>query len=214
MNKPATHLVLTGLLMLLLAGCAAPSPQVTYYSLYVPAQQPSPARQTATAPLVVSIGPVTIPDILKQAQIATGGADGRYQLSDNHRWSGELDRDFARAVAEQLADTLGTEQVAIFPWDQQFKPTYRVLLDVLSMGGGKGRRQPCRYVGPWSTPRGRYRSWSDAAICARYSTSQAMRRGWPRSNATLRCLGRKLRERSRCAPGIKDLCGFSSPARR
>jgi len=139
MNKPATHLVLTGLLMLLLAGCAAPSPQVTYYSLYVPAQQPSPARQTATAPLVVSIGPVTIPDILKQAQIATGGADGRYQLSDNHRWSGELDRDFARAVAEQLADTLGTEQVAIFPWDQQFKPTYRVLLDVLSMGGGKGQ---------------------------------------------------------------------------
>lgn len=139
MNKPATHLVLSGLLMLLLAGCAASSPQVTYYSLYAPAQQPPPAQVPAPAPLVVSVGPVTIPDILKQAQIAIGGADGRYQLSENHRWSGEVDRDFARAVAEQLAGTLGTEQVAIFPWDQQFNPSCRVLLDVLSMGGERGQ---------------------------------------------------------------------------
>jgi uncharacterized protein len=140
MTRSALQLALAGLLSaLLLTGCAGSSPQVTYYSLYAPAQQPPPAQVPAPAPLVVSVGPVTIPDILKQAQIATGGADGRYQLSEHHRWSGELDRDFARAVAEQLAGNLGTEQVAIFPWDQPFKPTCRVLLDVLSMGGERGK---------------------------------------------------------------------------
>lgn len=41
-------------------------------------------------------------------------------------------------VAEQLAGRLGTEQVAIFPWDQHLEPTYRVLLDVLAMGGEPG----------------------------------------------------------------------------
>jgi hypothetical protein len=81
---------------------------------------------------------VTIPDILKQTQIATGGADGRYQISEYHRWSGEVDRDFARALAEQLAGNLGTEQVAIFPWDQHLTPTCRVLVDLLSLGGAVG----------------------------------------------------------------------------
>jgi uncharacterized lipoprotein YmbA len=139
MTSSGLHLALAGLLAaLLLTGCSSSAPRVTYYSLYAPAQQPLPAKAPAPTPLVVSVGPVTIPDILKQAPIATGGADGRYQLSEHHRWSGELDRDMARAVAEQLAGNLGTEQVAIFPWDQQFKPTCRVLLDVLSMGGERG----------------------------------------------------------------------------
>jgi len=139
MNKTVTRMVLTGFLsMILLAGCATSSPQITYYSLYAPAQTAAPVTTQATSPLAVSVGPVVIPDILKQAQIATGGADGRYRLSEYHRWSGELDRDFARAVAEQLARGLGTEQVALFPWDQHFTPTTRVLIDVLSMGGGPG----------------------------------------------------------------------------
>ena len=139
MNNTVTRLVLTGFLSMgLLAGCASSSPQITYYSLYAPAQAAAPVTAPASSPPAVSVGPVVIPDILKQAQIATGGADGRYQLSEYHLWSGEVDRDFARAVAEQLSGRLGTEQVAIFPWDQHFTPTCRVLIDVLSMGGAPG----------------------------------------------------------------------------
>jgi len=139
MNKPLTHWAWVGTLtMLLLAGCTFSSPQITYYSLYAPAQTAAPVTVPASSPPAVSVGPVVIPDILKQAQIATGGTDGRYQLSEYNRWSGEVDRDFARALAEQLAGRLGTEQVAIFPWDQHFTPTCRVLIDVLSMGGAPG----------------------------------------------------------------------------
>ena len=139
MNKPVTHWVWIGFLtMILLAGCAFSSPQITYYSLYAPSQTAALATIPATSSLAVSVGPVVIPDILKQTQIASGGADGRYRLSEYHRWSGELDRDFARAVAEQVARDLGTEQVALFPWDQHFTPTCRVLIDVLSMGGAPG----------------------------------------------------------------------------
>jgi len=121
----------------LLAGCFAASPQVSYYSLYAPAQKPATVAVSAS-PLALSIGPVTVPDILKQAQIATGGADGRFRLAEYHRWSGELDRDFARALAEQVAGNLGTEQVAIFPWNQNLGSQWRVFIDVLSMGGDLG----------------------------------------------------------------------------
>jgi len=121
----------------LLAGCFASSPQVSYYSLYAPAQKPAIAT-VSDSTLALSIGPVTVPDILKQAQIATGGTDGRFRLAEYHRWSGELDRDFARALAEQVAGNLGTEQVAIFPWNQNLGSQWRVLIDVLSMGGDLG----------------------------------------------------------------------------
>lgn len=140
MNNPVIHLVALGLLAAsLLAGCFGSSPQTSYYSLYVPTRQPAAAVAPAPVALAVSVGPVTIPDILKQTKIATGGADGRYQLAEYHRWSGELDRDIGRAVAEQLAGDLGTQQVALFPWDQNLTPTCRVLLDVLSMGGEPGK---------------------------------------------------------------------------
>jgi hypothetical protein len=63
-------------------------------------------------------------------------------------------------VAEQLAGRLGTGQVAIFPWDQHLEPTYRVLLDVLAMGGEPGGKQSSRCAGPWWIRRARWRQSS------------------------------------------------------
>lgn len=137
MNKQIFRLATAGLCSaLLLAGCFAAAPQVSYYSLYAPAQKAAAAPTTDS--LAVSIGPVAVPDILKQEKIATGGANGRFRLAEYHRWSGQLDRDLARALAEQLSGNLGTEKVAIFPWDQTLEPAYRVLVDVLNLGGETG----------------------------------------------------------------------------
>lgn len=122
----------------LLGGCLRRTPATSYYSLYDPTARPAPAAAPAPPGLVVSVGPVVLPDLLRQAQIATGGAGGRYRLAEYHRWSGELDRDFARALAEQLTAVLGTERVALFPWDQHLAPTRRVMVDVLAMDGEPG----------------------------------------------------------------------------
>lgn len=141
MTKRFARLVLTCISTAVLgAGCFTSSPPVAYYSLYAPAQRPTPATiPAASSTLAVSVGPVTLPDILRQARIATGGADGRYRLSEYHRWGGEVDRDLARALAEQLAGNLGIEQVAVFPWDQSLGAKYQVLVDVLNMSGEPGK---------------------------------------------------------------------------
>jgi len=136
MNKRTlTRLILLPLAAALVASCAS-SPKVFYYSLSVPTQQP---MATPTSTQAISVGPVILPDVLKQSQIASGGHDGRFHLAEYHRWSGELDRDLSRAIAEQLAAKLGTQQVAIFPWDQRLEPAIRVQIDILFMGGDLGK---------------------------------------------------------------------------
>ena len=116
----------------LLAGCAGKTPDTSYYSLHVP--QAAVQAQAGDA-VSVSVGPVTLPDVLKQTRIATGGENGQYRLAEYHRWTGEVDRDMARALAERLSLALGTEGVSLFPWDRQGRPRFRVLVDVVAMGG-------------------------------------------------------------------------------
>lgn len=136
MNSLIRRVFLLGLALVLLAGCAGNVKTTSHYSLYAP--QAVGGGTPADGGLAVSVGPVTVPDILKQTRIATGGEGGRYDLAEYHRWSGEVDRDMSRALAEQLSRLLGTENVSIFPWDQHLSPRFRVLADVLNMGGTIG----------------------------------------------------------------------------
>lgn len=137
MNSLMRPALLLGLALVLLAGCAGNVKTTSHYSLYAP-QAGAGGDVQADGGLAVSVGPLTLPDILKQTRIATGGEGGRYELAEYHRWSGEVDRDMSRALAEELSRRLGTEKVSIFPWDQHLSPRFRVLADVLNMGGTLG----------------------------------------------------------------------------
>ncbi|WP_310599404.1 PqiC family protein [Desulfobulbus sp.] len=139
MNKSLHLLVaVAGVLFALAAGCAPASAPVSYHSLV--AADPAPhvsAPQESRMALVV--GPVSIPDLLKNSQIATGGTGGRYRLSEQHRWAGEVDREFARAIAEQLVRGLDTEQVSLYPAGQYLQPKLQIVLDVVAMEGELGK---------------------------------------------------------------------------
>ncbi|KAF0190154.1 MAG: hypothetical protein FD168_452 [Desulfobulbaceae bacterium] len=120
-----------------LTGCSPVSPPVAYHSLagFDLAQNPTGTQ----GQLAILVGPVSVPDILKSSQIATGTTGGRYQLSEQHRWAGEVNRDFSRAVGEQLAGSLGTEQIAIFPMGQHLTATHQIIFDILTMEGDLGK---------------------------------------------------------------------------
>lgn len=140
MNKSLTllvSLIFSGLLPFHLIGCGSASPPVAYYSLV--GLEPAPDTTGTQSRLAILVGPVSIPDILKNSQISTGNADGRYQISEQHRWAGEVDRDFARAIGEQLANRLGTERIAIFPMGQHLEPTHQIVFDILSLEGALGK---------------------------------------------------------------------------
>ena len=148
MNRCLHNLVclLLGTMLLALVGCGSTSPPVSYYSL-ASAEPPVQAGGKHNT-LAVQVGPVTLPDVLKKSQIVFGNTGGSFQLSDQHRWSGELDRDIARAIGEQLAVRLGTEQIALFPAGQHLELTHQVVLDVVAMEGVLGKE--ATLVARWS----------------------------------------------------------------
>ena len=138
MNKPCPlpRFLIAALLATILTGCAAPPPPVVYHSL-LGADTGAAAAVRADGPAVV-VGPVSVPDLLHNTRLATG-SDGRYQLAEQHRWAGAVDREIGRALAERLAADLATERVSLFPQAPATKTAWRVQVEVLALDGLPGQ---------------------------------------------------------------------------
>ena len=138
MNKSCLpfRLVLAALLATILTGCAAPPAPVVYHSL-LGADAGAAATARADGPALV-VGPVRVPDLLHNTRIATG-SDGRFQLAEQHRWAGAVDREIGRALAERLAADLATERVSLFPQAPATKTAWRVQVEVLALDGLPGQ---------------------------------------------------------------------------
>ena len=138
MNKPCplSCFLIAALLATILTGCAAPPAPVVYHSL-LGADTGAAAAVRADGPAVV-VGPVSVPDLLHNTRLATG-SDGRYQLAEQHRWAGAVDREIGRALAERLAALLATERVSLFPQAPATKTAWRVQVEVLALDGLPGQ---------------------------------------------------------------------------
>jgi len=120
----------------LLSGCLGNgSPSVSYYSLLT-AQQLQVAQAVASLPDVqLGIGPVSVPDSLKRAQIATCQQGNLYAFDEFNRWAGTLEKDLSYVLGENLGQELGVNKIAFFPWLPHFQPTYRVIVDITRFDG-------------------------------------------------------------------------------
>lgn len=120
------------LLLLFLVGCGGKSPSVSYYSLTSVAPNDLGAEAMNMPDVTIGIGPVTVPEYLKKAQIATRlGEKNRYQFDEFHRWAGIIEKDIASAIGNNLGALLGSDRIAFFPWMHYFKPQYRVVIEII-----------------------------------------------------------------------------------
>ena len=128
--------------LLLLVGCAARTPEVSYYSLSSMGQFEGSAHHMVKSDLSLGIGPVTIPDYLKRVQIATRLDDNRFRFNDFHRWSGLFEENIVTVIGNNLGTLLGTDKVASYPWLDYFTPDYRIIIEFQQFDGnlqGKAR---------------------------------------------------------------------------
>jgi uncharacterized lipoprotein YmbA len=126
--------------LLLLAGCGGSSQRVEYYTFNPLIGMQAEANTSVTdQKLSIGIGPVEIPIILDRPQIVTRSGPNKLNIDEFNRWAGRLDENFARVLGENISLLLGTDQVAVYPWQTDFKPGYRIALKINYFEGQWGK---------------------------------------------------------------------------
>ena len=124
------------LLVFLLAACSSSTPPVRYYTLNtMPEMQQGNPEATAGESIAIGLGPVEFPKSLDRPQIVTRMSQNRIEVSEFHRWASSLKGDFSRVLAKNISVLLPASRVAVYPWGDQFSPTYHVILDVEQFDG-------------------------------------------------------------------------------
>ena len=115
---------------LLLAGCARSAP-VSYYLLTAGHAIPPAAAATPTAPPLLGLGPVTLPAYLDRPQIVESLGPNRLSFADRHRWAEPLADNIAEVLRENLAATLGSDRVVLYPWNPTLAVAEQVTIEIL-----------------------------------------------------------------------------------
>jgi uncharacterized lipoprotein YmbA len=133
----APRLARTISVFLIAAACAAcgttkPARFYTVDAITTPSSLPSTS-------VSVMVGPVSIPALVDRPEFVVQSASNRVEIDEFNRWASPLSDGIAEAVAGDLAAMLGTPQVASAPL-ANFKPTYRVTIDVQRFDSLVGRQ--------------------------------------------------------------------------
>jgi uncharacterized lipoprotein YmbA len=124
---------------LFLAGCSS-SQRVEFYTLNPLTDVQAKANSPATdQKLTIGVGPVEIPEILDRPQIVTRSGPNKLNVDEFHRWASRIDESFAQVLAQNISLLLATDQVAVYPWNADFKPRYRIALKISYFEGQWGK---------------------------------------------------------------------------
>jgi hypothetical protein len=129
------------LFLVFLLGACSSTPPVAYYTLNtLPEMQQEIPAAVMDDTLAIGVGPVEFPKFLDRPQIVTRKSQNQIEVSEFHRWAGSFPGDFSRVLAKNISILLPSDRVAVYPWGEQFSPTYRLKLDVEQFDGRLGER--------------------------------------------------------------------------
>ncbi|WP_026841852.1 PqiC family protein [Citrifermentans bremense] len=156
MRKPALCLISLALVMSVTA-CSR-SPRSSFYTL-VP--QAAPPALSPAAPSV-SVGPVTIPELVDRPQIVVRVAENRVEVLESHRWAEPLKSEIPRLMAQDLGRMLGSSRVSSYGQSAGADATYRVLVDIVRLEAVPGDTATVQAL--WTVRRGNARIKGESLV--------------------------------------------------
>ena len=117
------------LFMALFVGGCSRSPRANFYVLAPGAGETVVAAEKGG--VVVSVGPVTLPELVDRPQLVERVAANRVEILEQHRWAEPLKSEIPRLIAENLGPLLGSGRVMSYRQMAGTDPDYRVLLDIV-----------------------------------------------------------------------------------
>lgn len=122
---------------ILALGCLGRSPQTAYYRLDSTALGGTPVASRPE--LGIAVGALEFPRYLEKREIQTRDSGNGLVPASGQRWGAPLRSEVQRVFADNLAALLGTSRIAVDPVAARFPIAWRVLLDVRSFEGTRGR---------------------------------------------------------------------------
>jgi hypothetical protein len=135
-------------LALVLTACSR-SPRVTFYTLE-PVTRVETVVPVTSVP-AVSVGPVTLPEVVDRPQLVVRVAANRVEILESHRWAEPLKSEIPRLIAENLRRLLGSSRVSSHLQHAGREADYRVLMDIQRFESSPGEAVTVEVV--WSLRR-------------------------------------------------------------
>jgi uncharacterized lipoprotein YmbA len=128
MKRRVRAVALTVLALMSLVACATKDD--TRFYLLTPMAEPTKAHSSAA----IGVGPIVLPRYLVRPEIVGRVGGNQLNFAESDQWGGELEDNMTRVVASNLANLLGTNNIALFPWSAGPQPAmaYQVIVDVTS----------------------------------------------------------------------------------
>ena len=139
-NRPYSWKILCALFIVALfsAGCGTSRPVELFTLNPLTSIQEQTLGMAAAGDVSIGVGPVALPEFLDRPQIVTRTSPNRLHASAFHRWAGSLQANLLAVLVENISILMGTNRVAVYPWADQFSPTYSIKLEVQQFDGRLG----------------------------------------------------------------------------
>lgn len=118
---------MAALVVLVAASGCGRSPDASFYTLSALAPESAPSSSNS---LSISVGPVTLPDLVDRPQMVIRVADNRVELLENHLWAEPLKSEIPRLIAENLSRLLRPANVSVYGQNTVQDAQYHVLMDI------------------------------------------------------------------------------------
>ena len=132
---PSTRVFLTGLCLVMLAGCGITKPSRFY--ILTPVEESGAAAYAAEGP-AIGIGPLRFPDYLDRPEIVHRSGDNQVHYAGSDRWAEPLKATFSRTLAENLSVLLPTNRISMHPWPRDTELDYQLVLSVMRFDADAG----------------------------------------------------------------------------
>ena len=143
MKKIFTQVIPMGLMLFIcmnVMGCQKHTPPVSFYALTpITKSEVVPDSEHTLKDITIGIGPINFPRTLQRPQIVTRPSANRLDVSEFHRWGGDLKQDFLNVLIQNISMMVGSNQVFKYPWSNTVEPKYRITLDVNQFDGRLGK---------------------------------------------------------------------------
>lgn len=121
----------------LLSACAI-SPKTYVYALQGFGSQAVPAKIKIDSRHTYGVGPLFLPEALRQPGVVSLKVGQQVRLSLFNIWGGNLQDGMTRVIASNMSEVTGVDAIWPFPWDNRNRPTRQIRIVIEQFAGHLG----------------------------------------------------------------------------